>query len=120
MDKLRIRHWDGQLDGTEGLNQATWSTTTYCAGLKSCIETLGMIYQMSVKGDDVRAVVLINRDVFNRLGLKAAKNDLLRELQVLCDAMGWQLNPQECFVSLSLICTSKQYQVKDTWLHLKR
>lgn len=107
--------WDGQPGGIEGLNQATW-TYIFVGGIKQALERLGVISQVTVKGDDVRAAIAIPNRAVEQHGLPTMRDNILHELQVLCRDMGWTLNPQESFVSLNLICTSKQYQYKDTWL----
>lgn len=109
------RYWEGQQGGIEGLNQATWSMV-FLAGIKSALEQVGSIYQVTVKGDDVRAALVIPNAVLQEQSLNDVRDNIMHHLQVLCRDMGWSLNPQESFVSLGLICTSKQYQVKDTWL----
>nr|WPV74294.1 MAG: polymerase [Drosophila Dalkeith chuvirus] len=121
-DGIVQESWNGQLGGIEGLNQATW-TLTFLGGLKDALETLGYVYHITVKGDDVRcAIVVPNSDLDSRSEgtfqdkIEAIRDTLLGNLQNLCQAMGWELNPQESFVSLSLICTSKQYQLNQTWL----
>lgn len=114
-DRIRKSHWEGQLGGIEGLSQATWSYV-FIGGVKSALERIGAIYQLTVKGDDVRAAIAVPRIQVREHGYEAMKQQILGELQNLCNDMGWQLNPQETFVSLSLIATSKQYQVNDTWL----
>ncbi|AJG39054.1 polymerase [Shayang Fly Virus 1] len=122
-DGIVKRHWVGQKGGIEGLNQATW-TFTFLGGLKDALESLGYVYHITVKGDDVRCALVIPKKDLNALmpnqslqvKIESVKDSLLSELQRLCSAMGWELNPQESFVSLSLIATSKQYQINDTWL----
>lgn len=114
-DKTRQRYWEGQAGGIEGLSQATWSYV-FIGGVKSALERIGAIYQLTVKGDDVRAAIAVPRVQVDERGYDGMKQQILNELQHLCQDMGWQLNPQETFVSLSLIATSKQYQVNDTWL----
>nr|BDG58447.1 RNA-dependent RNA polymerase [Chuviridae sp.] len=114
-DMLRSDFWDGQLGGIEGLNQATWSVIFLC-GIKQALEGLGVTYQLTVKGDDVRAALVIPESEFNAQGVIKIRDNILNQLSHLCSDMGWQLNPHECFVSLSVIATSKQYQVNDTFL----
>lgn len=115
-DQHRTRHWDGQLGGIEGLNQATWSLF-FLGGIKHMLEERGLMYQVTVKGDDVRAAIAVpNQHMGNAQAIEQMKNDILGDLQQLCHRMGWELNPHECFVSLSVIATSKQYQVNNTWL----
>lgn len=119
-DSNTRRYWDGQLGGIEGLNQATWSFI-FVGGIKSALEKLGVLCQISVKGDDVRAALIVpNRNIRRGIprseALHQKKNEILHELEVLCHQMGWELKPEESFVSLSVIATSKQYQVNDTWL----
>ncbi|DAZ89728.1 RNA-dependent RNA polymerase [Oropsylla silantiewi mononega-like virus 2] len=114
-DPVRRRFWEGQLGGIEGLNQATWSLI-FLAMLKHMLEELGYYYQLTVKGDDVRAAIAIPDEVLAANGCDFMRDQILHRLQELCATMGWELNPHECFVSLSVIATSKQYQVNDTWL----
>ncbi|DAZ89736.1 TPA_asm: RNA-dependent RNA polymerase [Nomada lathburiana mononega-like virus] len=114
-DMLRSDYWDGQLGGIEGLNQATWSVIFLC-GIKQALEGLGLIYQLTVKGDDVRAALVIPETELDATGVVRIRDTILHQLSELCKDMGWQLNPHECFVSLSVIATSKQYQVNDTFL----
>nr|DAZ89742.1 TPA_asm: RNA-dependent RNA polymerase [Oreina cacaliae mononega-like virus] len=109
------RHWFGQDGGIEGLNQATWSMV-FIAGIKQALEALGLIYQLTVKGDDVRAAIVIPRQQMTENDLIHTRDQILEQLRQLCMAMGWSLNPHECFVSLGVICTSKQYQFNETWL----
>ncbi|QPB73970.1 RdRp [hymenopteran chu-related virus 126] len=114
-DMFRMKSWMGQLGGIEGLNQATWSFV-FIGGIKQALEGLGLIYQLTVKGDDVRAALVIPRRQLENDGEEKIRDSILNQLSQLCQDMGWQLNPHECFVSLSLIATSKQYQVNDTFL----
>ncbi|QPB73966.1 RdRp [hymenopteran chu-related virus 123] len=114
-DMLRSEFWEGQLGGIEGLNQATWSLLFLC-GIKQALEGLGVTYQLTVKGDDVRAALVIPESEFQAQGVIRIRDNILSQLSILCNDMGWQLNPHECFVSLSVIATSKQYQVNDTFL----
>ena len=114
-DMLRSDFWEGQLGGIEGLNQATWSVLFLC-GIKQALEGLGVTYQLTVKGDDVRAALVIPESEFKTQGVIRIRDNILTQLSYLCNDMGWQLNPHECFVSLSVIATSKQYQVNDTFL----
>lgn len=121
-DGIISQSWDGQLGGIEGLNQATW-TLTFLGGLKDALENLGYKYHITVKGDDVRCAIVIPNRVLNQIPgnsfqqrIESVRDQLMKNLQNLCQSMGWDLNPQESFVSLSLICTSKQYQINNTWL----
>lgn len=108
-------YWEGQQGGIEGLNQATWSMI-FTAGIKQALERLGCIYQVTVKGDDVRAAIVVGRSDDGVNNLAVIRDNIMNNLQRLCQDMGWSLNPQESFVSLHLICTSKQYQIRDTWM----
>ncbi|UVF62173.1 MAG: RNA-dependent RNA polymerase [Bat faecal associated chuvirus 3] len=115
-DGIRTKSWEGQLGGIDGMNQFTWSFI-FLGGIKQALEQLGVLYQVNVKGDDVRAVIAIPSSGLKNVNqIEEIKNRILAQLQNLCGAMGWKLNPHECFVSLSLIATSKQYQVNDCWL----
>ncbi|QIH31161.1 polymerase [Hancheng leafhopper mivirus] len=115
-DQHRTRYWEGQLGGIEGLNQATWSLF-FLGGIKHMLEERGLIYQVTVKGDDVRAAIAVpNSQLKDQHSIESMKNNILNDLSLLCQRMGWELNPHECFVSLSVIATSKQYQVNNTWL----
>lgn len=116
-DNFYKRWWDGQLGGIEGLNQSTWSYV-FLGGIKYALEQLGHITQVTVKGDDVRAAIIVQDASLQHDAsrLDQIRNDIMATLERLCAAMGWQLNPQESFVSLSVICTSKQYFFNDTWL----
>ncbi|QED21529.1 RNA-dependent RNA polymerase [Culverton virus] len=105
----------GQLGGIEGLNQPTWAVV-FIGGLKQALETLGYYYQLTVKGDDVRAAIAIDKDIFDQRGPEAIKGEILEQLRLLCESMGWKLNPHESYVSQTVIATSKQYQVNNTWL----
>lgn len=108
--------WEGQDGGIEGLNQATWSLV-FLAGIKNALEGAGLKYQVTVKGDDVRAVIAVTSDeVAASGGYSNTRDRIMERIHELCKSMGWQLNPQESFVSLTLISTSKQYQVRETWL----
>lgn len=109
------RSWEGQLGGIEGLNQATWSYI-FLGGIKQALSDIGVIYQVTVKGDDVRAAIAVPKQEAERIGYGEMRDHIMDRLVTLCADMGWQLNPQESFVSFSLICTSKQYQLHDTWL----
>lgn len=126
-------YWEDQLGGIEGkylsllsllrltlythlgLNQATW-TFMFLAGLKESLEKLGYQYHITVKGDDVRMSLLIPTVEFRQLGFSELRRTILDEMRDKCDKLGWQLNPNESFVSMSIICTSKQYIVQDAWL----
>lgn len=114
-DPVTTQHWDGQLGGIEGLNQATW-TLVFLGGVKNAIEDLGYTYHVSVKGDDVRAAIIVPKTSVTDGNYDKIRDELMNKIAELCKDMGWQLNPNESFVSLSLICTSKQYQVNNTWL----
>lgn len=107
--------WDGQLGGIEGLNQATW-TFLFLAGIKESLERIGYKYHITVKGDDVRMSLLIPNDVMATQGFVKLRTAIMAEMMEKCSKLGWQLNPNESFVSLSIVCTSKQYIVNDTWL----
>lgn len=110
------RYWEGQLGGIEGLNQDTWSFI-FLGGVKHALDEAGFKYQVTVKGDDVRAVIAIPEDqIQEEADYNRIRDIILQRLQELCQSMGWQLNPQESFVSLTLIATSKQYQIRQTWL----
>nr|QHA33906.1 reverse transcriptase [Atrato Chu-like virus 4] len=107
--------WDGQSGGIEGLNQATW-TFLFLAGLKESLERMGFRYHITVKGDDVRITFLVPTADLDRKGFNVVRQEIMRELQSKCEKLGWELNPNESYVSLSLVCTSKQYLIGDTWL----
>lgn len=110
------RYWEGQLGGIEGLNQDTWSFL-FLGGIKHALDEAGFKYQVTVKGDDVRAVIAVpESQIENEQDFGRIRDIILTRLQELCTSMGWQLNPQESFVSLTLIATSKQYQIRHTWL----
>lgn len=119
-DGNKQRFWEGQLGGIEGLNQATWSYV-FLGGIKNALEELGLVYQLTVKGDDVRAAIVVPKKTLRegeaiKVSIERTRNHILRALEQLCQQMGWELKPEESFVSLSLVATSKQYQVNDTWL----
>nr|WPR17562.1 MAG: RNA-dependent RNA polymerase [Beetle aliusvirus] len=114
-DPKYLYSWDGQEGGIEGLAQATWSAI-FIGGIKQALENLGVTYQLTVKGDDVRAALICDQQHMTQEDLIQFRNRTLEQLQRLCNDMGWQLNPHECFVSVGVICTSKQYQFFDTWL----
>lgn len=107
--------YHGQPGGIEGLAQPQW-TKDFGGGVKGSIETLAMPYQMTVKGDDLRIAVAVAQAIVRELGLDAVRDMIMNQMQQLCADLGWQLNPQESFVSISLIATSKQYQINETWL----
>lgn len=115
VDKSYCDWWLGQEGGIEGLAQGTWSYI-FLGGCKQALESLGMIFQITVKGDDVRVALAIPPATIKELGYNGARDMIMNQLQALCKDMGWSLNPQESFVSLSLIATSKQYQIDDTWM----
>lgn len=98
-----------------GLNQATW-TFMFLAGLKESLEKIGYRHHITVKGDDVRMSLLIPNEELRTQGFVTVRKRILDEMQDKCKKLGWQLNPNESFVSLSIVCTSKQYVVKDAWL----
>ncbi|QKI29234.1 hypothetical protein 1, partial [Clerodendrum trichotomum rhabdo-like virus] len=115
MDRTHKRYWEGQFGGIEGLNQATWSLV-FLGGIKNALERIGVMYQVTVKGDDVRAAIAIDEAYVQAHGFDGVRERILTNLQQLCVDMGWTLNPNETFVSLTLIATSKQYQFKNSWL----
>lgn len=88
----------------------------FTAGLKESLEKIGFKYHMTVKGDDVRMSLLVPNAELRESGFVRLRQRILNELKQKCADLGWQLNPNESFVSLSLICTSKQYIVLDSWL----
>ncbi|UHK03046.1 MAG: RNA-dependent RNA polymerase [Guiyang chuvirus 1] len=117
LDRHRSRYWKGQEGGIEGLNQATWSLI-FLAGIKYALGSTTKVYQVTVKGDDVRAAIVLPVEGENITPsyLERQRDLILQKMQELCKEVGWQLNPQECFVSMSLIATSKQYQINESWL----
>lgn len=114
-DGIKKRKWEGQEGGIEGLNQATWSIV-FIGGIKYALESLGFKYSITVKGDDVRAAVIVPNNMIEQEGFDKFRIRIMDSIQKLCRAMGWSLNPNESFVSLSLIATSKQYLMNNTWL----
>lgn len=114
-DGIIKRKWDGQYGGIEGLNQATWSIV-FIGGIKYALESLGHKYSITVKGDDVRAAIIVPKSSVPLNQLDMFRDQIMTSIQGLCKDMGWSLNPNESFVSLSLIATSKQYLFNDTWL----
>lgn len=114
-DGLIKRKWDGQYGGIEGLNQATWSIV-FIGGIKYALESLGHRYSITVKGDDVRAAIIVPKSSVPLEEVEMFRDQIMSSIQKLCKDMGWSLNPNESFVSLSLIATSKQYLFNDTWL----
>lgn len=88
----------------------------FLAGLKESMEKIGYRYHITVKGDDVRMSILIPTQELRAIGFSNLRRRLMDEMRDKCTKMGWQLNPNESFVSLSILCTSKQYLVQDTWL----
>lgn len=114
-DGIMKRKWDGQYGGIEGLNQATWSIV-FIGGIKYALESLGHRYSITVKGDDVRAAIIVPKASVPLEEVEMFRDQIMSSIQKLCKDMGWSLNPNESFVSLSLIATSKQYLFNDTWL----
>lgn len=114
-DGIIKKKWEGQLGGIEGLNQATWSIV-FIGGIKYALERLGFKYSITVKGDDVRAAIIVPNSIIDAEGYDHFRDRILSSIQLLCKDMGWSLNPNESFVSLSLIATSKQYLFNETWL----
>lgn len=106
--------WNGQEGGIEGLNQATWSIV-FVGGMKLALEKLGYRYQVTVKGDDVRSAIIVPNEHIETSGYIEVRTKILNSIKEICDGMGWKLNPNESFVSSSLIATSKQYLVNRTW-----
>lgn len=88
----------------------------FLAGLKESLEKLGYTYHITVKGDDVRMSLLIPTSEYKLKGFSELRKTILAEMQDKCKKLGWQLNPNESFVSMSILCTSKQYIVQDAWL----
>lgn len=84
--------------------------------MKESLERIGYKYHITVKGDDVRMSLLIPNEELTDKGFKAIRKEIMDEMQSKCAKLGWELNPNESFVALTLVCTSKQYIVKDTWL----
>nr|WPT07831.1 polymerase [Rice thrips mononega-like virus 1] len=107
--------WVNQLGGIEGLAQPVW-TSIFGAFLVSALEPHFPLFDISYKGDDVRAVIAVPDEAVKNKGHDGVRQQIMDVMRGLCDQMGWELNPNESFVSLSVICTSKQYQVNDTWL----
>lgn len=114
-DGIIKRKWEGQLGGIEGLNQATWSIV-FIGGIKFALEKLGYKYSITVKGDDVRAAIIVPKSKIINNNFIEFRTNIMNSITLLCKDMGWSLNPNESFVSLSLIATSKQYLYNDTWL----
>lgn len=114
-DGIVKKKWDGQYGGIEGLNQATWSIV-FIGGIKYALEMLGYKYSITVKGDDVRAAIIVPKKLIEDGGFERFRDEIMVSIQSLCKDMGWSLNPNESFVSLSLIATSKQYLYNNTWL----
>lgn len=114
-DNEHCYYWLGQDGGIEGLNQGTW---TYCftGAVKAALNQLNYMYRLSVKGDDCRAAIAIKNNHILEKGLDVIKDEIGKVLQEICEKFGYSLKPSESFVSLSLIATSKQYQIRDTWL----
>lgn len=105
-DRTYRVYWDGQLGRIEGLNQATW-TLTFLAGLKESMEKIGYKFHITVKGVDVRMSILVPTVELHKTGFTSFRMRIMEEMRDKCNKMGWQLNPNESFVSLSILCTSK-------------
>lgn len=88
----------------------------FLAGLKESLEKIGYRHHITVKGDDVRMSLLIPNSELKAQGFEKVRKRILDEMKDKCQKLGWQLNPNESFVSLCIVCTSKQYIVQDTWL----
>lgn len=114
-DGYHKRYWDGQEGGIEGLNQATWSLA-FIGGMRCALEQTGYKYQVTVKGDDVRAAVIIPNEHLTLEDINAKSEKVMELIRKLCEGMKWKLNPNESFISTSLIATSKQYLVDDVML----
>lgn len=110
--QLSLTAWMGQNGGIEGLNQATWTLATL-AGLKVALASLGYKYEVSVKGDDCRAAIMIPKTEVSLQDLNTEADRIKQALADYCLATGMHLKPEETFVSLSLIASSKQYQLDD-------
>ncbi|APG78635.1 RNA-dependent RNA polymerase [Beihai hermit crab virus 3] len=107
-----VTAWMGQLGGIEGLNQATW-TLAALTGLKVALGNLGFKFEVSVKGDDCRAAVMIPKEDCPLSQLHVEAGRIKQVLTEYCLNTGMHLKPEETFVSLSLIASSKQYQLDD-------
>lgn len=107
--------WYGQDGGIEGLNQATWSWV-FIGGMRYALEKTGFKYQITVKGDDVRAALVVPNSALKIRTMNSIKDEVMHNIQELCAHMGWKLNPNECYISRTLMSTSKSYFVNDVHL----
>lgn len=110
-----IRQWMGQEGGIEGLNQATWSWV-FIGGMRHALEKTGFKYQITVKGDDVRAALVVPKSTLSIRSMENIKSEIMSNIQELCAHVGWKLNPNECYISRTLMSTSKSYFVNDVHL----
>lgn len=106
--------WKGQEGGIEGLNQATWAGP-FTAAMKMAFSKLGYRYDVTTKGDDVRAAIIVPKSEVDQYGFQGMRDKIMESVNIICAGLGWTLNPNESFVSTSLIATSKQYLVNKTW-----
>nr|AJG39083.1 polymerase [Shuangao Insect Virus 5] len=110
-----VRQWIGQEGGIEGLNQATWSWV-FIGGMRHALEKTGFKYQITVKGDDVRAALVVPKNTLAIRSMDNIKSEIMSNIQELCAHVGWKLNPNECYISRTLMSTSKSYFVNDVHL----
>ncbi|DBA09009.1 TPA_asm: RNA-dependent RNA polymerase [Chalcocoris rutilans mononega-like virus 2] len=105
-DADKTRYWDGQFGGIEGLNQYTWDTV-YLPQIRACLHSTGYEPKLFVKGDDLRAVVLVPPDLLEVKNVDQIRRELVETLTSNMEKLGHDININESYGSLYYFAFSK-------------
>jgi len=111
-DVDEVYHWEGQAGGIEGLDQYIW-VHSYIAHLKTVLGRFGYPYQLLVKGDDARVVILVPPQILDNRSLDDVRTELVTELTEGCAEFGHLMKVEDSYGSQTYCAFSKNAFIRN-------
>lgn len=109
-DNSEIWWWWGQLGGIEGHHQYLWDVV-YLAQIRSAIEGCGFDPILFVKGDDLRAVIMIPPNILKHKTKEDIRVEVVQAIKDNIKKLGHDINVNESYGSSKYFAFSKAASV---------
>lgn len=112
-DAEDVYQWDGQFGGIEGLDQYIW-VHSYIAHLNTVLNQFGLPFQLLVKGDDARIVILVPPQAARRETIDELKTRLVAEITEGAAQFGHLMKTEDSYASQKYCAFSKNAFINNT------
>lgn len=112
-DANEVYHWQGQEGGIEGQDQYIW-VHSYISHLKTVLSGFGLPFQLLVKGDDARVVILVPPQRLLNQTLDQVRAEMVAHITTGAGQFGHLMKPEESYGSSVYCSFSKNAFIRNT------